>query len=77
MDEKINENFSEKPELISGLNETPCFQTEEKKFLLLNIALAVKMAGVTYHLLSFFDGKKELGDVIDTIELERNSRRKA
>ena len=67
----MSENFSEKPELISGPNDIPCFQTEEKKFLLLNID------GVTYHLLSFFDGKKELGDVIDTIELERNSRRKA
>jgi hypothetical protein len=42
--------------------------------VILNLRLDVEIDGVTYHLTSEFSGKSELGEVIDTIELERNQR---
>lgn len=71
----------EKPEqqavLFSEPDELPCFQRGEKRGLLLNLCLDVEVDGVTYHLTSVFDGKREMGEVIDTIELERNLRHTA
>lgn len=63
--------------LFSGPDELPRFQRGEKRGLLLNLRLDVEMDGVTYHLTSVFDGKREMGEVIDTIELERNLRQTA
>ena len=43
----------------------------------LNLGLDVEMDGVTYHLISRFSEKTEMGDVLDTIELERSQRQTA
>ena len=43
----------------------------------MNLGLDVEMDGVTYHLSSSFAEKAEMGEVIDTTELERNGRRTA
>ena len=45
--------------------------------MFLNLGLDVEMDGVTYHLSSSFAEKAEMGEVIDTTELERNRRRTA
>ena len=56
---------------------TELYSRGRRQALLLNQRLDVEMDGVTYHLTSVFDGEKELGEVIDTIELERNLRQTA
>lgn len=66
-----------RPELISAPGELPRFRRGEKTGFFLNLGLDVEMDGVTYHLTSVFDGKREMGEVIDTIELERNLRQTA
>ena len=55
----------------------PGFQVGSQKFCLLNLTLDVEIDGVTYHLQSEFSKKSEMGDVIDTIELERSQRKSA
>ena len=45
--------------------------------MFLNLGLDVEMDGVIYHLSSSFAEKAEMGEVIDTAELERNGRRTA
>ena len=66
-----------RPELISAPGELPRFRWGGKTCFFLNLGLDVEMDGVTYHLTSVFDGKREMGEVIDTIELERNLRQTA
>ena len=63
--------------LTDSLYGVPGFRSGDRRGLLLNQRLDVEMDGVTYHLTSVFDGEKELGEVIDTIELERNLRQTA
>jgi hypothetical protein len=60
--------------LIGTSEGIPWFQTEDCRGVILNLRLDVEIDGVTYHLTSEFSGKSELGEVIDTIELERNQR---
>ena len=43
----------------------------------MNLGLDVEMDGVTYHLISRFSEKAEMGEIPDTIELERNQRQTA
>lgn len=62
---------------ITAFGELPGFQYGEQRFLFLNLGLDVEMDGVTYHLNSVFSDKREMGEVIDTIELERNQRMSA
>lgn len=71
------EKSEQRPVLISGPNELPRFQWGGKRGLLLNLCLDVELDGVTYHLTSEFDGEREMGAVIDAIELERNLRQTA
>ncbi len=58
-------------------NPIPGFQRGNQKFCFLNLTLEVEMDRVTYHLHSEFSEKAEMGEAIDTIELERNQRRTA
>lgn len=63
--------------LISEQESIPVIQHGGRKYCLLNLGLDVEIDGVTYHLASEFSGKTGLGEVIDTIELERSQRRTA
>ncbi len=65
------------PVLISEQDGIPCFQYDDQKFCFLNGTLEVKIGGVVYHLTSRFSEKSEMGEVIDTIELERSQRMSA
>lgn len=65
------------PVLISEQGSIPCFQHDEQKFCFLNETLEVEIGGVVYHLQSEFSQKSEMGEVIDTIELERSQRMSA
>jgi hypothetical protein len=67
----IKEN---RPVLTNELESYPGFRHGNQKFCFLNLGLDVEIDGVTYHLTSEFSGKSELGEVIDTIELERSQR---
>lgn len=71
------EKSEHRPVLITGSEELPVFQQGGKRGLLLNLCIDVELDGVTYHLTSVFDGEREMGAVIDTIELERNLRQTA
>lgn len=62
---------------ITAFGELPGFQYENRRFVFLNLGLDVEMDGVTYHLDSVFSQKSEMGEVIDTIELERSLRMSA
>ncbi len=55
----------------------PGFQYGGHRSAFLNLGLDVEMDGVTYHLISRFAEKMEMGKVIDTIELERSQRQTA
>jgi len=63
-------------EFTKDTGRLPGFRYAGRKFCLLNSGLDVEANGITYHLTSEFSGGKEMDTVIDTIELERNRRRK-
>lgn len=65
------------PVEIAVAGEFPGFQCGERRSAFLNLGLDVEMDGVTYHLISRFAEKTEMGKVIDTIELERSQRQTA
>lgn len=49
-------------------------QSRSGRSAFLNLGLDVEIDGVTYHLISRLAEKTEMGEVIDTIELERSQR---
>jgi hypothetical protein len=63
-----------KIEVINEYDGFPAFRMMGKDYLLLNLGMDVDTGGVIYHLRSEFSGKCDMGEVIDTIELERNQR---
>ena len=65
------------PVEIAVAGEFPGFQCGGRRNAFLNLGLDVEMDGVTYHLSSSFAEKAEMGEVIDTTELERTGRRTA
>ena len=62
---------------ITVAGELPGFEYGGCRGVFLNLGLDVEMDGVTYHLISRFSEKTEMGDVLDTIELERSQRQTA
>ena len=66
-----------RPVEITVAGELPGFEYGGYRGVFLNLGLGVEMDGVTYHLSSSFAEKTEMGEVIDTAELERNGRRTA
>ena len=66
-----------RPVEITVVGELPGFEYGGCRGVFLNLGLDVEMDGVTYHLFSSFAEKPEMGEVIDTAELERNRRRTA
>lgn len=69
--------IEKRPVEITVAGEFPGFQYGERRSAFLNLGLDVELDGVTYHLISRFSEKAEMGEVIDTIELERSQRRTA
>ena len=65
------------PVEITVAGELPSFECGGCRSVFLNLGLDVEMDGATYHLSSSFAEKAEMGEVIDTTELERNRRRTA
>ena len=65
------------PMEITIVGEFPGFQYGERRSAFLNLGLDVEIDGVTYHLISSFSEKAEMGEVLDTIELERSQRQTA
>ena len=65
------------PVEIAVAGEFPGFQCGGRRNAFLNLGLDVEMDGVTYHLISRFSEKAGMGDVLDTIELERSQRQMA
>lgn len=65
------------PMEITIAGEFPGFQYGERRSAFLNLGLDVEIDGVTYHLISSFSEKAEMGEVLDTIELERSQRQTA
>ncbi len=59
---------------IESSNVFPGFRYAGRKFCLLNTGFDVEIGGMIYHLSSEFSGKREMGTVIEMIELERNQR---
>lgn len=55
----------------------PGFEYRGRRNAFLNLGLDVELDGVTYHLISRFSEKADMGKVLDTIELERNRRQTA
>jgi hypothetical protein len=70
----MTEKAENKIELISDYDGFPAFRMTGKDYLLLNLGMDVDTGGVIYHLRSEFSGKCDMGELIDTIELERNQR---
>ena len=66
-----------RPVKIAVAGEFPGFEYRGCRSAFLNLGLDVEMDGVTYHLISRFSEKTEMGDVLDTIELERSQRQTA
>ena len=64
-----------RPVEITVAGELPGFEYSGRRGVFLNLGLDVEMDGVTYHLSSSFAEKAEMGEVIDTAELERDGRR--
>ena len=60
--------------VLTDLDGIPGFRYGERKGIFLNLGLDVEMDGVTWHLTSEFSEKAQMGEVIDTIELERSQR---
>ena len=61
-----------RPVEITVAGELPGFEYGVCRGVFLNLGLDVEMDGVTYHLSSSFAKKAEMGEVIDTAELERD-----
>lgn len=61
-------------ESINKSGGIPSFRYENHTYQLLNLGLEIEADGVTYHLSSEFEGKDEMGVILDLIELERNRR---
>ena len=55
----------------------PGFQYGDRRCAFLNAELETEIDGVTYHLISRFSEKSEMGEVLDRIELERSQRQTA
>ena len=55
----------------------PSYQYAGYRGLLLNLRLDVEMDGMTYYMTGELSEKPELGDVLDTVELERSQRQSA
>ena len=66
-----------RPVEIIVAGELPGFEYGGCRGVFLNLGLDVEMDGVTYHLISRFSEKTEMGDVLDAIELERSQRQTA
>ena len=66
-----------RPVEITVAGEFPGYQYGDRRGVFLNLGLDVEMDGVTYHLISRFSEKPEMGEVLDTIELERSQRQTA
>ena len=66
-----------RPAEIAVAGEFPGFECGGHRNAFLNLGLDVEMDGVTYHLISRFSEKAGMGDVLDTIELERSQRQMA
>jgi len=66
-----------RPVEITVAGELPGFEYGGCRGVFLNLGLDVEMDGVTYHLISRFSEKPEMGEVLDTIELERSQRQTA
>ena len=66
-----------RPVEITVAGELPGFEYGGCRGVFLNLGLNVEMDGVTYHLISRFSEKTEMGDVLDAIELERSQRQTA
>ena len=62
---------------IAVAGEFPGFEYRGQRNAFLNLGLDVEIDGVTYHLISRFSEKAEMGEVLDTIELERSQRQTA
>lgn len=69
--------MKKRPVEITVAGELPGFEYGGCRGVFLNLGLDVEMDGVTYHLSSSFAENAEMGEVIDTAELERNRRRTA
>ena len=69
--------IEKRPVKIAVAEEYPGFEYDGRRSAFLNLGLDVEMDGVTYHLISRFAEKTEMGKVIDTIELERSQRQTA
>ncbi len=69
--------IEKQPVEIAVAGEYPGFEYDGCRSAFLNLGLDVEMDGVTYHLISSFSKKAEMGEVIDTIELERSQRQTA
>lgn len=65
------------PMEIAIAGEFPGFECGGHRSAFLNLGLDVEIDGVTYHLISRFSEKAEMGEVLDTIELERSQRQTA
>ncbi len=66
--------LNKKIEFSNEPGALPRFQYDDRKFCLLNSGFDVEISGMIYHLSSEFSGRREMGAVIEMIELERNQR---
>ena len=71
---KKTENY---PVEIAVAGELHGFEYGGCRSAFLNLGLDVEMDGVTYHLISRFSETAQMGNVLDTIELERSQRQTA
>ena len=69
--------IEKKPVEIAIGGVFPGFEYRGRRNAFLNLGLDVELDGVTYHLISRFSEKADMGEVLDTIELERNRRQTA
>lgn len=69
--------IEKKPVEIAIEGVFPGFEYKGRQNAFLNLGLDVELDGVTYHLISRFSKKTDMGEVLDTIELERSQRQTA
>ncbi len=69
--------IEKQPVEIAVAGEFPGFEYGGRRNAFLNMGLDVEIDGVTYHLISRFSEKADMGEVLDTIELERSQRQTA
>ena len=69
--------IEKEPVEITIAGEFPGFERGGRRNAFLNLGLDVELDGVIYHLISRFSEKAEMGEVLDTIELERTRRQTA